>query len=189
MGTAEILSGRITPLAMTVSLQPLPVQFLPLGEDDLPRVNELANLPEIAEHFEQIPPVTMETTQTLWSYVQAGIASIWGIHLDGRIIGVAGFYGPPAGTRLSHSATFFLYVEPACWGRGIGTAAVSFLEKEARKKGYQRMECMVAGTNPRAVDLYRRLGYAVEGVKRQAFLIDDTYADLVLMGRVFSPGA
>lgn len=174
---------------MTISVPPTPVQFLPLGEDDLPRINELANLPEIAEHFETIPPVTMEATRTLWSYVQAGIASIWAIHLDGRIIGVAGFYGPPAGTRLSHSATFFLYAEPACWGRGIGTAAVSFLEEEARKRGYRRMECMVAGTNPRAVALYRRLGYDEEGVKRQAFLIDDRYADLILMGKVFPPKA
>lgn len=174
---------------MTITSPPVPVGFLPLGEDDLPRINELANLPEIAEHFETIPPVTMEATRTLWSYVQAGIASIWGIRLDGRIIGVAGFYGPPAGTRLSHSATFFLYVEPACWGRGIGTAAVSFLEEEARKRGYERMECMVAGTNPRAVELYRRLGYGEEGVKPQAFLIDDRYEDLILMGKVFSTKA
>ncbi len=174
---------------MTITSPPVPVVFLPLGEDDLPRVNELANLPEIAEHFETIPPVTMEATRTLWSYVQGGIASIWGIRLGGRIVGVAGFYGPPAGTRVSHSATFFLYVEPACWGRGIGSEAIRFLEDEARARGYRRLECMVTGTNPRAERLYRRLGYEREGVKRQAFAIDGRFEDLILMGKVFSSQA
>lgn len=174
---------------MTITSPPVPVGFLRLGEDDLPRINELANLPEIAEHFETIPPVTMEATRTLWSYVLGASPRSGGIHLGGRIVGVAGFYGQPAGTRVSHSATFFLYVEPACWGRGIGSEEIRFLEDEARARGYRRLECMVAGTNPRAERLYRRLGYEREGVKRQAFAIDGRFEDLILMGKVFSSQA
>ncbi|MEN6343321.1 MAG: GNAT family protein [Methanospirillum sp.] len=161
------------------------MQFLPITEDDLPRINELANLPAIAEHFETIPPVPMEATRALWSYTQGGLMSLWGIHVDGKIVGGAGFYTQPPGTRLSHSATFFLYIEPAYWGRGIGTEALHFLEGEVRRRGYRRMDCMVAETNPRAIQLYERLGFEKEGVKRQAFLIGDRYADLIIMGRVF----
>jgi putative acetyltransferase len=164
---------------------PVPVQFIPLTETDLPRINELSNIPKIAEHFESIPPVSMEATKALWSYIQGGIMSLWGIHADGRIIGGAGFYAQPPGTRISHSATFFLYIEPAYWGRGIGTEAIRFLENEVRNRGYLRMECMVAATNPGAIRLYQRLGYETEGVKKQAFQIDDMYKDLIIMGKVF----
>lgn len=162
------------------------IQFIPLQETDLPRINELSNIPEIAEHFETIPPVPMETTNALWSYIQSGIMSLWGIHAHGRIIGGAGFYAQPPGTRLSHAATFFIYIEPPCWGRGIGTRAIQFLEKEAGNRGYLRMECMVAATNPGAISLYQRLGYEKEGVKKQAFRLNNSYEDLILMGKVFS---
>jgi putative acetyltransferase len=164
---------------------PVPVQFIPVTEADLPRINELSNIPEIAEHFETIPPVSMEATQALWHYIQGGIMSLWGIHADGRIIGGAGYYAQPPGTRLSHSATFFLYIEPSYWGRGIGTEAIRFLERDARERRYRRMECMVAATNPDAIRLYQRVGYETEGVKRQAFRIDDTFKDLIMMAKVF----
>jgi putative acetyltransferase len=164
----------------------LPVQFIPLQETDLPRINELSNMPEIAEHFETIPPIPLETTNALWSYIQAGIMSLWGIHADGRIIGSAGFYAQPPGTRLSHAATFFLYIEPSFQGKGIGTRALRFLETEARSRGYLRMECMVAATNPGAIRMYQRLGYEKEGVKKQAFRLENSCEDLILMGKVFS---
>ena len=161
------------------------VRFIPLQECELGRINELSNLPEIAEHFETIPPVPLEATKTNWVYVQNGLMSIWGIHTDGKIIGGAGFYSQPPGTRLSHSAIFFLYIEKAYWGQGIGRMTVRFLEVEVKKRGFVRMECIVADTNPRAVRLYEKMGYQLEGVKKEAFLIDGKYTDLKLMGKVF----
>jgi putative acetyltransferase len=147
-------------------------------------------MPEIAEHFETIPPVSMEATHALWNYIQSGIVSLWGIHEKDRIIGGAGFYTQPPGTRLSHVATFFLYLEPAFWGKGIGRKAIQFLETEVKKRGFIRMECMVADSNPRAIRLYERLGYEQEGIKKQAFFIDGVYKDLIIMGKVFlSPNA
>ncbi|MFA5268115.1 MAG: GNAT family protein [Methanoregula sp.] len=164
---------------------PAPVRFIPIQESDLPRINELSNIPEIAEHFETIHPVSVKTTTTMWSYMQLGIISLWGIHTAGRIIGGVGYYTQPPGTRLSHSATFFLSIEPAHWGRGIGTEAICFLENEAKNRGYLRMECMVAATNPGAIRLYQRMGFETEGVKKQAVQIENTYKDLIMMGKVF----
>ncbi|KQC03131.1 MAG: hypothetical protein APR53_01635 [Methanoculleus sp. SDB] len=168
----------------TTPLSP-PVRFAPIEESELVRINELSNIPEIAENFETIPPVSMETTLALWNYIQSGIVSLWGIHLDDRIIGGVGFYAQPAGTRLSHCATFFLYVEPAYWGKGIGEKSIIFLEKEVQDRGYVRMECLVSGRNRRAVRLYEKLRYQQEGIKKQAFYVDGEYADLIIMGKIF----
>lgn len=160
------------------------IRFSPIQESDLDRINELSNIPEIARHFETIPPVSMETTRAMWSYIQCGLISLWGIHAGDQVIGGAGFYAQPPGTRISHCATFFLYLDPEFQGRGIGRKAIHFLEEEAERRGYLRMECMVSGTNPRAIRLYQYLGYELEGKKRQAFLIDGHYADLIIMGKI-----
>ncbi|HJJ34641.1 MAG TPA: GNAT family N-acetyltransferase [Methanocorpusculum sp.] len=161
------------------------VRFCPVQESELGRINELCNIPEIAEHFESIPPVSMEATLALWSYIQSGLVSLWCMHYKDRIIGGAGFYSQPPGTRLSHSAVFFLYIEPAYWGMSIGTKAMKFLEDEVSKRGFIRIECMVADTNPRAVCLYERLGYELEGTKKMAFYLDGKYTDLKIMGKIF----
>lgn len=160
--------------------------FSRIKESELERINELSNIPEIAENFETIPPVSMETTRAMWNYIQSGIISLWGIHLDKRIIGGVGFHAQPPGTRLSHSATFFLYLEPAYWGQGIGRESLQFLEKEVQNLGYRRIECMVAGSNQRAVGLYEMMGYEREGVRKQAFFCNGHYVDLIMMGKVFS---
>lgn len=163
------------------------LQFIPIQEADLPIINGFSNNPKLSEHFETIPPVSMESTYTFWRYILHGIASLWGIHLEGKIIGCAGFFNQPPGTRLSHSATFFLFIEPDHWGRGIGTEAMAFLEQVISGRGYLRMECMVTGTNLRAIRLYERSGFIREGLKKQAYLVDGQYVDLVIMGKVFSP--
>lgn len=162
------------------------IRFSPIEESELGRINELSNIPDIAENFETIPPVSMETTRAMWNYMHSGIVSLWGIRLHDRIIGGVGFSVQPPGTRLSHTATFFLYVEPAYWGKGIGKASIQFIEKVVQDRGYVRIECMVSGRNQRAIGLYGKLGYEQEGVKKQAFFIDGAYADLIIMGKVFS---
>lgn len=170
--------------SVTFHQSSLPVIFRPIQESDLVRINELSNMPDISQHFETIPPVSMATTQAMWSYIQSGIVTLWGIFDGDVLIGGAGFYAQPQGTRLSHVATFFLYMIPEYWGKGIGRATIQFLEEEVRKRGYLKMECMVADTNPRAIRLYEKEGYEQEGRKKLAFFIDGKYADLFLMGKI-----
>lgn len=171
---------------MSVTFDPpfTQIRFSPIQESDLERINELANMPDIADHFETIPPVSMETTRALWNYIQSGLVFLWGISEGEQIIGGAGFYAQPPGMRLSHIATFFLYLDPSYWGRGIGKSAIRFLEDEIKTRGYHKMECMVVDTNPRAISLYKRMGYLEEGRKREAFLIEGHYKDLLLMGKI-----
>ena len=47
-------------------------------------------------------------------------------------------------------------------GRGIGTQLITFLLGLARIKGFHEVEIGVAGSNPRALALYRRLSFSNE---------------------------
>jgi len=160
------------------------IQYVPVQESELERINELSNLPELAGHFETIPPVSMEATRNLYRQILNGIVSLWGIHLQERIIGGAGFFVYPPGTRLSHTANFCIFLEPDFWGKGIGRNSIEFLEDVIRSRGYIRMECIVVIQNTRAIRLYELMGFKREGIKEKAYLFDGEYTDLLIMGKI-----
>jgi len=60
-----------------------------------------------------------------------------------------------------------LGVSPACRGRGIGAALMQSKVNEAKSRGYTRFGLDVAITNPRAENLYQRLG--LKFVKQKRF--------------------
>ncbi len=152
-------------------------------EDDIPRLNELANHPEISCYFESVPPVLPETTRALLTHAEHGLLSLWSVIYGGMVIGGGGYVILGPGTRLDHSVLFFLFLDPDFQGTGIGRKTLEFLEDQARGEGFRRMECMVSATNLRAIRLYETAGFLHEGIKKEAMRIDGTFVDLVLMAK------
>jgi len=73
--------------------------------------------------------------------------------------------------------------DPSMQGRGAGTAAV----RELLRHGFgilklHRVYLQVFRCNVRAQRAYLKCGFVVEGVQRQAVLIDNTFEDIVMMG-------
>ncbi|MHB1596132.1 MAG: ribosomal protein S18-alanine N-acetyltransferase [Streptosporangiaceae bacterium] len=80
---------------------------------------------------------------------------------DGRIAGYGGLLG--AG-RQGDIVT--LGVAPTDWGRGIGSALLTALLGEARRRGYTEVFLEVRTDNDRAQRLYRRFGFTDVGLRR-----------------------
>ena len=55
----------------------------------------------------------------------------------------------------------------------------------ARDFGLRRVELTVRESNAAAIELYKKFGFAVEGLQRGRILVDGAYENLVLMGVVF----
>ena len=70
----------------------------------------------------------------------------------------------------------------ACWGRGIGGRAVDHALHEAKARGFLRVECVVVEENRAAVALYEAHGFRREGRKVGAFLDEEGFHDLLMMG-------
>jgi ribosomal protein S18 acetylase RimI-like enzyme len=66
-------------------------------------------------------------------------------------------------------------------GTGLGRRLMSAAVDEARARGARRLTLRVLGRNDRARALYSSLGFVVEGVLREEFLLDGEYVDDVLM--------
>jgi len=69
-------------------------------------------------------------------------------------------------------------------GKGYGTKLMNTLEKQAIENGINRLELEVSEKNKFAISLYEKLGFEVEGVKRQAFLVNGNYEDELIMGKI-----
>lgn len=74
-----------------------------------------------------------------------------------------------------------LAVAPAARRHGVGRALLHAAIAAAREAGARRLTLRVLSANAPAQALYAACGFEVEGVLREAFLLDGRYVDDVLM--------
>lgn len=102
---------------------------------------------------------------------------------DGAAIGVLTAVGGEV-RRLRHSATLALGVAKSHWSRGVATAMVSEAKNWAWKAGLHRLELTVHTTNLRALDVYLRAGFQIEGCRRHSLLVNGQYVDEYAMSLI-----
>ncbi len=86
--------------------------------------------------------------------------------------------------RDRHVAYVVIGVRQKAGGRGIGTALMQALSAWAVAHGVHRLELTVMAHNERAIGLYRRAGYAVEGTRRHSVRIDGADVDELWMAKL-----
>jgi RimJ/RimL family protein N-acetyltransferase len=75
-------------------------------------------------------------------------------------------------------------VREASSGRGLGTSLLAELSVWAERTGLHRLELTVMAHNERALALYRRCGFEVEGTRRHSLLVDGRYVDELLLANL-----
>ena len=66
--------------------------------------------------------------------------------------------------------------------QGLGGRLMRQTLDAARDFGLRRIELTVRESNTVAIELYRKFGFAVEGLQRNRILVDGIYENQVLMG-------
>ena len=104
--------------------------------------------------------------------------------IDGEVVGMLGFTSFASTPQCRHSGAFGVSVLAPYRGRGIGKALIEALvEWAGRHPEVRRLELEVLGNNPRAQALYERMGFVVEGIKKQAVRVGNSYVDSTVMAR------
>ena len=101
---------------------------------------------------------------------------------DGVVRGYVRLHQP--GPLPSHAHVLVLdglAVDPERQGRGLGRRLISAALDEARGRGARKVSLRVLAPNVRARRSYEACGFAVEGVLRQEFLLNDEYVDDLVM--------
>ncbi len=69
-------------------------------------------------------------------------------------------------------------------GQGIGKRFFQALEEWASQRGMHRLELTVMKHNQRGIALYQRMGFEVEGLKRDDLFVDGGYVDQYIMAKL-----
>lgn len=99
---------------------------------------------------------------------------------------VVGFLAAMGGerNRLRHSALLALGVAREFWSQGIASRMLSEVIAWAVSVKLKRLELMVHTTNSKAIALYRKHGFEVEGTRRCSLLVDGEYVDEYCMSLI-----
>lgn len=81
----------------------------------------------------------------------------------------------------SHVRVLGITLAPSVRGRGLGRRMMSAAIDWARDRGVRRIELSVFSNNARAMALYRKMGFEVEGIRRRVFALGGSDVDDVVM--------
>lgn len=101
----------------------------------------------------------------------------------GELVGLLGAIGGPA-RRNRETVHIFVGVRQAYAGQGVGRRLFEAMETWARAWGAHRLELTVMAHNQRALALYQKLGFVIEGRLRDALKVDGAYVDEFTMCKI-----
>ncbi|HWG92374.1 MAG TPA: GNAT family protein [Candidatus Thermoplasmatota archaeon] len=161
-----------------------PVTLRPVRLEDTPAINELRRLPGVREFTLALPSERLSHNRRFIE--NAGPDDhLLVAEAEGRVVGLVGLHVGQGKKR--HTGTLGIMVHDAFTGKGVGTALLkAILALADEDLGLYRVDLEVAAPNARAIKLYERLGFEVEGRKRGAVLHRGEPADILIMGRLRS---
>jgi RimJ/RimL family protein N-acetyltransferase len=77
-------------------------------------------------------------------------------------------------------------VRKRVWGSGVGSQLLQTFEHWALASGLKRLELTVHASNTRAIRLYERAGFLLEGRKSDAIIVNDVPVDECVMGKALA---
>ncbi|EJQ43001.1 hypothetical protein IEE_03179 [Bacillus cereus BAG5X1-1] len=116
-------------------------------------------------------------------FIENEYATIFVAVEDDRVIGFILANGNDV-QRKRHVAGIVIGILQEYSGRGIGTSLFKEVEKWARLHDVWRLELTVMAHNTRDQALYSKIGFAQEGVKKSALIIDGKGIDEYEMAKL-----
>lgn len=103
---------------------------------------------------------------------------------DGSIAATCNCVAMGRWQRHRHRAELGISVQQAYWRQGLGRRMMELLEAWAKTHGVEKLSLEVDTQNTRAIGLYLRQGFTVEGTLRHAAkLADGSYRDYYAMAK------
>ena len=100
----------------------------------------------------------------------------------GKIVGQADAHGgrPP---KESHVGTIGIAIRDGYRDVGLGRAMIERLFEWMRDRQFRKACLQVFSTNTRAIALYKKLGFEIEGVRKSQYRIRGQWVDDIMMGK------
>ena len=86
---------------------------------------------------------------------------------------------------MAHTGCLGIGVLSGFRSQGIGKQLIEIALNAAKEKGLLRVELTVRENNTRAISLYKKMGFIVEGLHHKAIKIGDTFENHISMALLF----
>ena len=100
---------------------------------------------------------------------------------NNKMIGCIGFNGNTA-RKMKHYGTIGISVLKEYWGRGIATTLLEKLISWSKEKGIKKINLDVFENNERAIKLYEKFGFKLEGCIEDGIFDGENYINLLVYG-------
>lgn len=127
-----------------------------------------------------------EQAETLQWFVEADSHGMWVAVQGDELVGFILARGN-RNRRSRHGVSCVIGVLQSASGQGLGQRLLQTLEAWAQKRGVTRLELTVMAHNAPARALYRKQGFAEEGVRRQALQVEGVWVDEIYMAKLLKP--
>jgi RimJ/RimL family protein N-acetyltransferase len=117
------------------------------------------------------------------SFANADSSILIGAEAEGKL---AGYLSARGGSvrRNRHSAYVVVGILKQYQGMGIGNGLFREMDTWAAVNGIVRLELTVMTHNQRALALYTKFGFVIEGTKRKSLHVDGQWVDEYYMGKI-----
>lgn len=100
---------------------------------------------------------------------------------EDKMIGCISFNGNIA-RKMKHYGTIGISVLKEYWGKGIATSLLEKLISWAKEKGIKKINLDVFENNKRAIKLYEKFGFRLEGCIEDGIFDGENYINLLVYG-------
>ncbi len=87
--------------------------------------------------------------------------------------------------RVAHTMKVNIGVLKACRGSGVGKTLGGMILEHAEEVGIERIEATVIKENTISLNLFQKLGFEIEGIKKCSIKIADNFHDKYLLAKLY----
>jgi ribosomal protein S18 acetylase RimI-like enzyme len=162
------------------------VEIVPIGQSHIESFHRAVD--RVARErrylaFLEAPPIE-STRAFVLNNIKRGHPQLVAVSADGEVVGWCDVT-PMSTPSQAHRGVFGVGLLPQFRGQGLGTKLTRSALAAARAYGLHRVELTVRESNTGAIELYKKAGFEIEGVQRDAVLVDGAYENVVCMAVVF----
>jgi RimJ/RimL family protein N-acetyltransferase len=103
--------------------------------------------------------------------------------LDNRVVGGMGIFVGGMSPKSQTFCNLGIHIIRSARAKGIGSKLMSYGINWAREKNYHKICLSVFSTNRRAISLYKKLGFVVEGRRKEQYYFMNQWVDEILMAK------
>lgn len=104
------------------------------------------------------------------------------VEAEGNIIGMSAIH-IGNNPKNSHVGGLGINILKDWRGLGIGTALMKYMMYWAKSRGLEKLDLEVFSTNQRAIHLYEKFNFQVEGIRKKQYKIEGKYVDEITMAK------